>query len=251
MNPDAKAQPRRREDAKTDAKENYNEISFFAFSFAPSRLRGLIYPICVYLCSSVAIFSLAGCGGKPNAANIELRKQNQQLRDEVSDLQQARQADAAAIASLESNATTVPVLPSERVEPLFTVHGLQFGRLTGGADLDRDTPGDEGVKVYIVPVDRDGDTLKAAGAFTVELFDLNRQENQKIGQWSFPVEDARKNWYGRALLNTYVLTCPWQTPPEHGNLTLKVTFVDELTRRQFDAQREITVQPPATQPATQ
>jgi hypothetical protein len=182
----------------------------------------------------------SGCQ-KPNAANIQLRKENQTLREEVATLQQARLADAATIAALESDRSVTPMLPRERIEPLFTVHGIQFGRLTGGADLDRDKPGDEGIKVYVVPTDRDGQTLKAAGSFTVELFDLKREQQQRIGQWEFPLEDSRKNWYGQAMQYNYVLACPWQAAPENSELTLKVKFVDALTQREFENQRVITV----------
>jgi len=195
-------------------------------------------------CLLVCVFAFATVGGcsKPNAANIQLRKENQTLREEVAALQQARLADSATIAAMESDRPVAPTLPQERIEQLFTVHGIQLGRLTGGADIDRDKPGDEAVKVYVVPTDRDGQPLKAAGSFVVELFDLNREQEQRLGHWEFPVEDARKNWHGQALLYTYVLTCPWQVVPEHAELTLKVKFVDALTQREFEQQRTITVQ---------
>ena len=124
------------------------------------------------------------------------------------------------------------------------MHGLSFGRLTGGADLDRDKPGDEGLKIYVTPVDAAGDDIKAAGSFVVEAFDLKRESEQRIGRWEFVLEDAGKNWYGQALLNTYVLTAPWQTVPENPNLTVKVTFTDGLTGRVFEAQKQVKVKPP-------
>src|SRR4051812_29784279 len=118
----------------------------------------------VYLCSSVVLFVLAGCTGKPNQANIELRKQVQSLNSQIADLQRIHDGDAATINALQSRqGATQPALPQERVEKLFTVHGLSLGRLTGGADSDLDKPGDEGVKIYAVPTDETGDELKAAG----------------------------------------------------------------------------------------
>jgi hypothetical protein len=136
-------------------------------------------------------------------------------------------------------------LPQDRLDKLFTVHGLSLGRLTGGADLDPAKPGDEGIKVYVVPTDDSGESLKAAGSFVIELFDLNKTTDNLVGHWEFSVEQARHNWYGRALLYTYVLNCPWQArPPEHPDLTLKVVFRDELTGREFSLQQAIKVKLP-------
>src|SRR4051794_17481142 len=87
------------------------------------------------VCASLV--ALTGCGS-PNVASIEVRKQNQSLRDEVDTLKRAREADAATNKSLQEKVGTVPTLPQDRLEKLFTTHGLALGRLTGGADLDRD-----------------------------------------------------------------------------------------------------------------
>jgi hypothetical protein len=42
----------------------------------------------------------------------------------------------------------------------------------------------------------------------------------------------------------YALTCPWQTIPKHPNLTVRVTFTDELTHAKFTIQRPVTVNLP-------
>jgi hypothetical protein len=192
----------------------------------------------------ILALSAVGCT-TPNAANIQLRKDNQALRDQVSSLQRQHAADAADIQSLQSHATTVPVLPQGRLESLFTVHGLKLGRLTGGADLDPAKAGDDGLKVYITPTDDAGDQIKAAGSFTVEAYDLNEKDHPLVGTWSFPLQQASKNWYGQALLYCYVLTCPWQHgPPAHPDLTLKITFTDALTQRQFTIQKVVKVNLP-------
>ena len=193
----------------------------------------VISPLC--LC---CLFVVSACG-KPSAANIELRKQNQKLRDEVATLQRQHQADAAALRGKEQGTSTAPI------EKLFTVHGLAFGRLTGGADLDEKKPGHEGIKVYITPTDAAGEKIKAAGSFIVEAFDLARSGEQRIGRWEYPIDDAHKNWFGGALLDTYILTGLWQTPPQHPELTLKVTYTDGFTGRVFNAQKTVSVQLPS------
>src|SRR5829696_1283304 len=112
------------------------------------------------LCVLLLVAPCGGCsliGGSPDAANIKLRKENQALNSQVADLKQQASANAALVHSLRSSYPSVPVLPSERLSNLFTTRGLKFGRLTGGADLDRAKPGHEGIKVYVVPTDESGD----------------------------------------------------------------------------------------------
>lgn len=187
--------------------------------------------------------ALIGCGG-PNAANIELRKKNQDLSGQIENLDRRHEADQAAIAGLQNRIGTVATLPADRLAKLFTVHGLLLGRLTGGADLDPAKPGDEGIKVYATPTDDDGEPLKAAGTFVVEAFDLAAKEPQ-IGKWTFDLETTRKAWLGAFMAHNFVLTCPWQHVPMHDELTIKVTFRDELTQREFHAQAVVKVRLPA------
>src|SRR4051812_39059565 len=108
--------------------------------------------ICVHLCSS-AVLVFSGCG-KPSGANIELRKRLAEMETQVQDLNRQHQADVATIRSLQqqSSGAVIAALPPERIEKLFTTHGLSLGRLTGGADLDPNKPGDEAIKVYAVPM---------------------------------------------------------------------------------------------------
>jgi hypothetical protein len=193
--------------------------------------------------------ALAGCT-TPSKANIELRKRNAALRDEVAALKFAHESDAAAIRRLEANATTVPVLPHERVSRLFTAHGLKLGKLTGGWDADRSKPGDEGLQIYLVPTDQDGDEIKAAGTFAVEAFDLSKGGEVRLGRWEIPLEEASKRWLGNALQYGYIFELPWQNVPTGDEVTIRTTFTDELTGRVFTAQRPVRVSLPRL-PATQ
>jgi hypothetical protein len=187
---------------------------------------------------SLAVFAtvaFTACSS-PNKANIDLRKQNQQLQGEVDSLKRQHEADVATIRALEAKSPDVASLPQERINQLFTVNGLQFGKLTGA---DPDDP--KKLKVYVVPTDGQGQQIKAAGSFVVEAFDLSGGDNARIGRWEFPLDQAAKNWYGQAMLYSYVLSCPWQSPPRHSDITIKVTFTDALTGRQFTAQKSIKV----------
>jgi hypothetical protein len=181
-------------------------------------------------------FAQFGCKG-PSKANIELRKQNQELRSKVDDLERRHTADAAQLRAMESGSpSTVPSLPQARLNQLFTVHGIQLNRLTGVSPEGQ-------LKVYAVPTDEAGHPIKAAGSFVVDAFDLARTDQPRVGHWEFPLDQARKNWVGQALLHCYVLPLPWQQspPPQHPQLTVKVSFTDALTGRTFETQKMVRV----------
>jgi outer membrane murein-binding lipoprotein Lpp len=186
-----------------------------------------------------------GCSGTPSKVNIELRKKNQDLSSQIDELQMRHSADEATIRGLQSHATTVPILPEDELDQLFTTAGLRFDRLTGGYHPDPNQPGDTMLKIYVVPIDASGDDIKAAGTFHVELFDPALGATNRIGQWDFDLQAAKANWYGKALLYEYVLSCPWQIVPTHGKLLVRVTFTDALTHRVFTVDREVLVQVPA------
>lgn len=186
----------------------------------------------------VGLLMLVGCAAKPNAANIELRKQNQDLNDQIQQLNQKVTTLEGTLATMNASTPTVPVLPAERMNELFTVHSLKVGRLSGFADLPDNK---SGIKVYVVPLDASGDELKAAGAFTIEAFDLSASD-PRIGQWSFTVDEARASWLGSGLLYEYVLVCPFAKPIDAQELTLKITFTDALTQRVHRMQQVITRQ---------
>ena len=156
--------------------------------------------------------------------------------------------DQAIIAGLRGRAPQIPTLPSEELDKLFTVHNIKFGRLTGqytneGSQIAA------GLKVYVVPTDQSDQLLKSAGSFVVEAFDLKASQ-PRIGRWTFDLDEAKKNWFGSFLFDYYyVLPCPWQTIPQHTDLTVKVTFLDELTKITFNAERPVKLNlplPPAT-----
>ena len=193
--------------------------------------------------SGVGLLVCAGCGS-PDKANIELRKQNQTLAARVDELSANHDRDRATLAAAAASRPTVPTLPADRLDRLFTTADLQFGRLTGGDNPDTVIGPDTMLKVYVVPIDGQGTPVKSAGAFTVEAFDLDAADHPRVGLWRSPIERSRDLFVNQFSLYTYVLSCPWQTVPAHADLTVQVTFDDELTGRRFEKQTQVKVHPP-------
>ena len=201
---------------------------------------GRIQICCASVVAVGAALLLTGCT-TPSKANIELRKQNADLRSQIDSLKRQHEGDVASLAAAgQAHGTTVPVLPPERVDSLFTVTGLQFGRLTG-ADPEKPNT----LEIYVVPTDAAGDVIKAAGTFSIDAFDLAAKDRDKIGHWDFSVDQAAKDWFGKAMLYTYVLDCPLSEVPQHGDITLRVTFTDALTQRSFTVQKVVKISPVA------
>jgi hypothetical protein len=202
----------------------------------PFALSRLLLPL-------ICMMATCGCG-RPNQANIELRKQIQKLHDESDSLKQTIAGDQRVIAGMRDNMPSVPVLPSERLDKLFVTRGLKIGRYTAGFDTDPNTPGDEGIKIYVVPIDASGQAIKAAGSFTIEAFDLAQVDTPLIGHWSFDVDQSKKDWYGTLMDYTYAFQLPWQKLPLHPDITLRVAFRDELTQVLFTEQTVVKVRLP-------
>jgi len=188
----------------------------------------------------------------PSKANIELRKEKQALEARIQSLEEQRTADQARIRGLEEKVGTIPTLPESRLDEMFTAHGIRIGQLTGGYAMDVKSPWDQGIKVYLTPVDDSGEPIKATGEVTVEAFELGKNPPLRLGKWTFTPAQMKDSWRGFGLIHAFVLMCPWQVVPTARNITLDIRYQDELTGRVFSALQKVTVNPPpATQPASQ
>jgi hypothetical protein len=185
---------------------------------------------------------LQGCGS-PNAANIQLRKENQQLTTERDQLTLQHTADLASIQASEGKTGTRPAMTIDRLNKLFTAHDLSLGRLTGGHQPAASSF-DDGLIVYAVPTDDQGEPIKVAGTFNIDAYDLQEPNHPLVGQWSFDLAQARDLFYAHFSIYSYVLQLPWQKIPPHHQVTIHVTFTDELTGRHLTAQKVVTVNPP-------
>jgi hypothetical protein len=128
---------------------------------------------------------------------------------------------------------------------LYPADRIEIEQLSGGYDDDK-LPGDDGVIVYLRPLDRVGDPIKVAGDIRIELFDLSLPEGQqKIGEYIIPVAKAQEMWYGRFMTYHFTIRCPWQErPPVNPEVLVRASFLDYLTGRELNATREVRVLPP-------
>ncbi len=188
---------------------------------------------------------LVGCVQPPTEdPAIQLRsyqEENTKLKSDIRDMQMELLARQKQIQTLQG-------LGEKRMENLFHVTEIKLGKYTAGVDLD-DKPGQDGIRVYLTPIDRDGHAIKAAGAVKIQLFDLAAKENL-VAEYDFPVEKISERWAAGFMTYHYRFDCHWATPPEHEEITVRAEFTDYLTGKTFTAQKVCKVRLPASEVKT-
>ena len=97
---------------------------------------------------------------------------------------------------------------SRRLDVLPRVQRIELASLSGGYD-DNDDGIDEGVVLYLRPIDQDEDTIKAAGTLRVVLTDPTSDgDRMVVGEIDLGLEALRKTWYGR-LSSHFSIRIPW------------------------------------------
>ncbi len=200
----------------------------------------------VLINSTVAcILTLALTVGCQDQAADSRVTQVQQLQDKVE--AQARllvEKDAQLLAT-ETEIQKLRQLEGDRaLDRLVHVAKIELERLSGGYDDDKDGV-DEGVVVYLVLKDQDGDTLKAAGNLDVRLVDLAMPEGrQVVGKLALDSQALRSHWFGRFLTSHYTVRIPWSgglKRAPHKSITVLVRFTDLLSGRVFSTQKDVEV----------
>jgi hypothetical protein len=198
---------------------------------------------------SAAALSLVVAGCSPDPLKPDERLQL--LLHKNRNLELEKQELARRIAELGGGQGSVT--PQQRPERLdtravvaedpFRAVKIEFGRVTGGLDTDG-KPGDEGVRVVLVPKDRYDDVVKRAGAVEIELFDLALPESgRRLGRWTFTPDQAGREWVSGFGAGSYSfeLTWPEGRQPQNRDLTVVARFTT-LDGRVLTAQRAVRVQ---------
>ncbi len=186
------------------------------------------------------MLSTAGCNENdkvdPQAEKIAaLEQQNADLSDEIA-------GEKARNKVLLKRVNTLSGIPEKAdVEELYPLESVGVTKYTNFYDKDKD-----GVRevliVYIEPVDADGDSVKAAGAVDVELWDLGKDASQaKVQQWRVEPVELRKHWYSTLMRKNYrlIFDTPQTLKDFDEPLTVRVTFTDYLTGKVYKKQHVI------------
>jgi hypothetical protein len=203
---------------------------------------------------AVVLMSLSfvfGCGGGDSSGSIKASQQIQKLTAEKTDLQNQLDSAKAQNAQTLKQAEMLAQLPGEkRADALYHIKAIKIGKFTNFYDEDK-TPlvsGKKKLVVYVEPIDDTGDTVKAGGAVEIQLWNLNKKENEaRLGQWQIEPNELKTRWLSGMLSSGYrfsfdaaAIVSKFDEP-----LTVKVNFTDYLSGGTFTEQ--FVIRPP--QPA--
>ncbi len=199
----------------------------------------------VFPCMALSL-AAAGCNTVPGVEYAKVQRELLNTQEQVRKLKEEVAAKDQVIQMMKVDQARRLGLKPEELEQLIVPVKIELERLSGGYD-DDGKPGDDGIVLYVQPIDRNGDVIKAAGSLTVTLLDLaNPPEQYLLGEYRFDVKTTRGLWYGRLWSSHFTVHCPWYQgkPPMHNEITARVEFLDLLTGQKLTAQGVYKIQFP-------
>ncbi len=208
-------------------------------------------PIIMAVTASCVLTGI-GCTPPPDEGLKTLHQRSDALQVENDRLERELLKRDGKIGDLIAQVEQLQALGPDRLAKLFVVDHIQLVSRTGGGDFDG-VPGDDGVTVYLRPVDADGHVLKAAGEIIVELLDTSVPGDPvSLGRYIYnDPEQLRKLWYGGFLTDHYTIKCAWSPDvglPRTREVLIKATFYDFITGQRFAASKLIEVALPGAIP---
>jgi hypothetical protein len=180
-----------------------------------------------------------GCSVTDNTAQLnttidQLNRQNTQLTGQVEQYKTENQQLQEQVRTLMALPENYRELNADNLEKVVIHHYTNF------YDNDHDEK-KESLNIYIQPIDSNGDKIKASGKVDVQLWDLDKPQDQSLlYQWKIEPQELQKRWVEFLVLN-YRLTFDISGKITDFNkpYTVKIKFTDYLTGKVFEDQRVI------------
>ena len=192
------------------------------------------------LCISISLTLVIGCANPDENGSTTV--QLEQLTQENKELQNQIEQSEKENEQLKKQVQTLSGLPENvKLENINQLENIKIGRYTGFFDKDGDGK-KEKLIVYLQPTDAQGDAIKAVGTAEIQLWDLNKTNNEALlGQWKIEPDELKNLWFETLISIYYRLTFDvagivenLEEPP-----TVKITFTDYLTGKVFNDQKVI------------
>lgn len=203
------------------------------------------------------LFALGGCGVEDQT--IPVRRELVDARDRLARSQQQLLDTQKENQRLAEQVQTLQSLGDKRLDELYVLKKVRVGDYSTGIDTDGKT-GDDAVKVYVETADQYYSAIKAAGLLTIQLYDLAAPAGQNLlAECTLGPKELGNKWINGFMSQSFIVECPWKTPPAHEDITVRIAFTDLLTGVKFTDQHVVKVSlapvgaaasQPATQPST-
>jgi hypothetical protein len=205
------------------------------------RSGAVLQRLTILIFTGASCLAAAACRSPGEWARLV--KENQSLREDKARLERSVSDRDGTITSLHRQIDNLTSFGADRPVDAFAPIKLEIASLSGGANYD-DQPGDNGVTVYLRPLDADGDVVKAPGRITIQLLDNSVLGSPRVvGIYVFDdIKELRKMWYGLLGTQHYTVRCPFPpgaTLPESRKLLVSAAFVDFLTGQTLTADKEV------------
>src|SRR5687767_12524021 len=133
----------------------------------------------LFVCAPLLMI-FTGCAATvPVKSFNEVQLKLQQAQEQVKKLEAELAAEQQASKNLQRQVAEVRNIKGDPSEELIVPVKIQLERMSGGFDTDGKV-GDDGIVLYIQPIDRQGHVVKAAGTLKVMLYDLAAPSDQNV-----------------------------------------------------------------------
>jgi hypothetical protein len=201
-----------------------------------SPLRDHGCAVLAWLTAAGALLA-AGCNTVPAEKFQTAQRELLQAQERVRRLETDLAAQQQTTKDLAAQITNLQKVPGASEDVLIIPVRIELASMSGGYD-DDGKPGDDGLVLYIQPIDRDQDVVKAAGTLKIKLIDpQNPPGHSDFAEYNFDLEHTRPLWYGRLMTHHFSVKCPWPAGhrPAHNQIIAYVVFTDLLSGKALTA----------------
>lgn len=193
---------------------------------------------------------VGGCAGRGELESVEseLRQREDmitELETRLAEMRTEEKVSKGEIQALRNQLSSrgSATLVAEQAAVLQKVEKVAFhSLLTSGKNTDDVRETDEVLCVLLMPLDGDGDLVKLPGGVELELLDLALpQDQQRIGRWTFTMEEARSHWHRGLTAAGYLFDdLKWDRAPVSRDVTIHGRLIAP-DGRQFDTTSQVVL----------
>ena len=197
----------------------------------------------------LALLAILGCGLVPagcGSSGGRVAAENDRLRAKSLELENESRTLKGRIAELESqlavSAGTPASVPAEVAANTPRLTAIALNRLSHARDDDGDGRLDT-ILLYVEPKDGLGRFLQIVGDVTLHAAVLpSDAPAQTIGQRSIGPKELREGYRSSFTGQYYALSLPIEAPTGANECTLRITYRDGYSGREFSTERVISLQ---------